>query len=113
MGANFDFVIYCSISAVPEYEITVVERHRTRRSASEPHQIYKLAAFQKHFHLHLTPNEHLVSPNLVVETRLKAGDLKLERYNPRGVFYHGHVLDNPGSIVAVRDTYGNGKLVSY
>jgi len=106
---------------VPEYDVThpyestsdgkflshdVRTSYRTKRDTDD-HHYYSLNAFGKTLHLKLKENKDLVPPGIVMED-YTGGKVKRTPSTP-GTHYFGHVLDYPGSSVAISN---HGALVS-
>ena len=76
-----------------------------RTDKSRDNIFYKVPAFGNELHLNLTLNRKLMSPNLVVETRLADGTVSNTPV-PQNTYYLGHVMYDPRSMVAVSDEGG-------
>ena len=73
--------------------------------ASFGQHFYDISAFGKRFLLNLTRNENLLGPNFHIEIRHPDGSVIITAA-PHGNFFHGHVVSEPESIVAVGDNEG-------
>ena len=109
------------VSSVPEYEVIspyqsdesgnmvnpFIHGHiRTRRSANEPNFSYfKVQAFGRSLHLNLTEARPLISSAAIVQTVDNNGGSTYKEI-PRGAYYTGHVISDPGSLVAVSGKEG-------
>ncbi len=112
---NSSLFVFIPIS-VPEYDVIIPhpldERglplyDQRQRRADEPREniFYKVPAFGRELHLNLTLNRKLMSPNLVMKTRHADGTV-LHAPAPKNTYYHGHVVSEPHSMVAVSDEGG-------
>lgn len=81
--------------------------HRVKRYVTDGHHYYSLSAFGKTLHLKLKENKDLVPPGLAMED-YTGGKVKRTLLTP-SIHYFGHVLDHPGSSVAISN---HGALVS-
>lgn len=100
---------------VPEYDI-VFPKHadqsgkqiarRAKRDFREADPKYfHINAFDESLHLNVSMNNDLLAPGFHVETRHKDGSKTLADA-PHRNFYHGHVVNYPGSFVALSDNNG-------
>ena len=105
---------------VPEYEVTepyqtnaegefvsntLHERHTREVHDDSGEWHYKMDAFGNKMHLKLRKNKQLVKPGLELETRHDSGDVTKTPVS-RDSYFHGKVSSDPGSFVAVSNTYG-------
>ncbi|CAB4008505.1 A disintegrin and metallo ase with thrombospondin motifs 16-like, partial [Paramuricea clavata] len=101
---------------VPEYDIAFpkhvdkrgqqISSYNAKREIEETGlKYYHLTAFNKNLHLKVSLNKHLLGPGFHVETRHKDGSRTITDALHRN-FYHGHVVDHPGSFVALSDNSG-------
>lgn len=79
--------------------------HAKREIEETGLKYYHLTAFDKNLHLKVSLNKHLLGPGFHVETRYKDGSRTITDA-PHRNFYHGHVVDHPGSFVALSDNNG-------
>lgn len=118
--SNFIFV-------VPEYEVTepyqanaegefvthtLHERHTRQVHGDSGEWHYKMDAFGNKMHLKLRKNTQLVKPGLELETRHDNGDVTRTPVG-RDSYFHGKVSSEPGSFVAVSNTYGLVRSVKF
>lgn len=118
--SNVELQKYFGVSSsidVPEYDITFptnanergkpISEHRAKRDVGRLDGIkyFQMDAFGKNLHLNVTLNKHLLGPNFYIETRHKDGS-KTVTDAPHRNFYHGHVVSNPRSLVAISDNRG-------
>ncbi|XP_028401265.1 A disintegrin and metalloproteinase with thrombospondin motifs 6-like isoform X2 [Dendronephthya gigantea] len=105
-----------SLTNVPEYDITFpkhanekgqqISSHRAKRGTRATGlKYYHLNAFDKDLRLKVSLNKRLLGPAFHVEIRHKDGS-KTINDAPHRNFYHGHVIDHPGSFVALSDHRG-------
>ena len=101
---------------VPEYDIAFLKHadksgqrissHRAKRELEETGlKHYRVTAFDKDLHLRASLNKHLLGPGFHIETRDNDGS-KTVTDAPHRNFYHGHVVNHPGSFVAFSDNNG-------
>ena len=85
------------------------EQTRPRRSTHEPNvRYFNVHAFGRSMRLNVTQSKPLISSGALVQT-LNSDGSTTYRDIPHGAYYTGHVVSDPGSLVAVR---GNKRLVS-
>lgn len=115
LGLYFDqFCLIPVNSTVPEYDVIKLSPHKTKRNThhDDDKRIYKMSAFGKDLLLDLRQTTDSISPSgILVQRRTKDGLLEEEIFKPEGKFFHGHVVSDPGSRVALRETGDKGELV--
>ena len=85
------------------------EQFKTRRDTKGPNlKYFKVQAFGRSLHLKVTEAKPQISLGAMVQTVDDNGSSTYKEI-PRGVYYSGHVMSDPGSLVAVN---GNKGLVS-
>jgi hypothetical protein len=71
-----------------------------------------VSAFGKDLLLDVTQTTDPVNPSgIMVHRRTAKGLLEHDIYKPKGRFFHGHVVSDPGSRVALLETGDKGELV--
>lgn len=79
---------------------------RAKRDVNKSGQKYfSLTAFGNKLHLNVTLNKNLIGPNFYVETKHKNGSRAFAD-TPHRNFYHGHVVSQPNSLVAISENRG-------
>ncbi len=112
---NFYFII---LRVVPDYDLSYpiavneqgheVQEHENFKRDLSPsigHKFYDMNAFGKRYLLNVTKNENLLGPNFHIETRNSDRSVSVSG-TPHRNFYHGHVISEPDSFVAVSDNQG-------
>lgn len=85
------------------------EQFKTRRDTKGPNlKYFKVQAFGRSLHLKVTEAKPQISLGAMVQTVDDNGSSTYKEI-PRGVYYSGHVVSDPGSLVAIN---GNKGLVS-
>ncbi|XP_069122037.1 A disintegrin and metalloproteinase with thrombospondin motifs 6-like isoform X5 [Argopecten irradians] len=92
---------------VPDYEITSPTDVTTKTKSSAGPQ-YTIKAFNNSYHIVLQRNEHLIAPGCLVLEKQANGTSDLSPCHPDGdhCYYHGHVIDQTDSAVAVSTCTG-------
>ena len=115
-SSTAELVLIFLIYIVPEYDIVFpkhadkrgrqISSHRAKREIEEKGlKYYHLTAFDKDLHLNVSFNKHLLGPAFHIETRHKDGSRTITDA-PHRNFYHGDVVNHPGSFVALSDNNG-------
>ncbi|XP_033762816.1 A disintegrin and metalloproteinase with thrombospondin motifs 7-like isoform X4 [Pecten maximus] len=92
---------------VPDYEITS-PTDVTSQSTSSSGPQYTIKAFNNSYHIVLQRNEHLIAPGCLVLARQANGtsDISPCHQGERYCYYHGHVVNQTNSAVAVSTCTG-------
>ncbi|XP_048584029.1 A disintegrin and metalloproteinase with thrombospondin motifs 7 [Nematostella vectensis] len=96
-----------SSNHVPEYDVIKLDNQRLRRDP--PRNLLRLPIFGKDMELQLEPSDG-IHRELMVERLRKDGMTEKLLHKPEADFYHGHVVSEPGSLVALRRDIKTGEL---
>lgn len=87
------------------HELQANKNFKKSLNPSNENIFYTLDAFDRRYLLNLTINQNLFAPNFHIEKRNPDGSVSVSNA-PHRNFYHGHVISNPGSLVALSDNQG-------